>query len=377
MDKLCRICRAPLGKTLLKLENVPAAAQFMPATKEELAADTPVDLDIRCCSRCGVVQHTAEPVGYFREVVRASGISEAMYKFRLEQFTEFLEQNSLKGKRIFEAGCGRGEYLQVMRDAGADTTGVEYSSENVNSCRSNNLNVVQEYFETGTEKISKEPFDGFFVLNFLEHIPDIPSFLAGIANNLKPGAPGIVEVPNFDMILENGLLTEFSTEHIYYFTAENLRTVLENNGFEVVDIRVVWHDYIISAVVKKRTPADLSDFAARGESISSGLRSFVSRHRKTLFWGAGHQALTVLALAKMSTSEITSVIDSSPDKQGRFTFVTHIPIVSPEILASTDADAVVVACGGYSDEVINFIRSNYGSRFALAVLREYGVQEIC
>ena len=370
MAPFCRICRSGLSKVLLELENVPAAAQRMPATPAELAADKGVDLKLCQCPACGVLQHTAPPVPYFREVLRASGVSDSMKRFRLEQFSGWVKRYGLAGKKVFEAGCGRGEYLSLMVQSGVDAVGVEYGREAVESCRKQGLDVVREFFETGDEKLPGEPFDGFFVLNFLEHIPDLPAFLRGIRNNLRPGAPGLVEVPNLDMILRNSLLTEFSTEHIYSFTAETLTGLLQNNGFTVRSCRSVWHDYILSAEVVRRGECDLSGCADTRKRLDRELRAFLDSHRKTAFWGAGHQALTVLALSGMTSEKICFVVDSSPEKQGHFTYTTHIPVVSPDQLAASDADSVIVACGGYSDEVVSILRARFPERFALAVLRE-------
>ena len=42
-------------------------------------------------------------------------------------------------------------------------------------------------------------------MSFLEHIPQINQFLKGIRNNLNENALGLVEVPNFDMIIQEKL----------------------------------------------------------------------------------------------------------------------------------------------------------------------------
>ena len=121
----CRICKAELSKPLLELNNVPAAAQHMPSTPQELSADKGVDLSICQCTCCGVLQHTAQPVAYYREVIRASGISDAMRQFRLQQFHSWVQRYDLKGKKVFEAGCGRGEYLELMNASGVKAFGTE------------------------------------------------------------------------------------------------------------------------------------------------------------------------------------------------------------------------------------------------------------
>lgn len=373
----CRICKAELSMPLLELTNVPAAAQNMPSTPQELSADKGVDLSICQCPCCGVIQHTAQPVAYYREVIRASGISEAMRQFRLQQFDSWVQRYDLKGKKVFEAGCGRGEYLELMNASGVKAFGTEAGAEACSCCQQKGLTVFKTFFEKGDEKLPDGPYDGFFILNFLEHIPDIPAFLAGIRNNLTEGAAGIVEVPNLDMILANSQLTEFSSEHLYYFTAENLKNLLQNQGFDVVSCQRIWYDYILSAEVVKRKAPDLSGCSKIKKRLQTQISEFIAEcGGKTVFWGAGHQAQTTLALTGMDSGKIVSVIDSSPDKQNRFTFTTHIPIVSPDILNSGDIKGVIIACGGYSDEVARIVRTRFSKDLKLAVLRENKLEYI-
>lgn len=365
----CRICKGELSKELLVLKNVPAAAQKMPSTREECLADKGVDLAICQCLNCGVLQHTSPPVPYYREVIRASGVSETMRQFRLEQFSSWVKRYDLIGKKVFEAGCGRGEYLALMNASGVTACGTEFSDSGIIACRQQDLQVFKTFFDTGEETMPQAPYDGFFILNFLEHIPDIPAFLTGIRKNLKENAPGIIEVPNLDMILANAQLTEYSCEHIYYFTAANLTAMLQNHGFDVISCRSVWHDYIISAEVIKRKAVDLSSCHAVRQELTAQIHHFAAQCGKCAFWGAGHQALTTLALTGMDRKKICFVADSSPEKQNRFTFTTHIPIVAPEALADDDIDGVIVACGGYSDEVAGLITQRFSQIRHLAILR--------
>lgn len=366
----CRICQGELSKELLVLKNVPAAAQKMPSTREECLADKGIDLALCQCLNCGVLQHTAPPVPYYREVIRASGVSGTMRQFRLEQFSSWVKRYDLIGKKVFEAGCGRGEYLALMNASGVTACGTEFSDSGIIACRQQDLQVFKTFFDTGEETMPQAPYDGFFILNFLEHIPDIPAFLTGIRKNLKENAPGIIEVPNFDMIFAKSQLTEFSTEHIYYFTAENLKNLLSSNGFEVVNSKKVWNDYIISAEVIKRPVCNLEKCAEISTLLKKQINDFVALCGKTAFWGAGHQALTTLALTEMTPDKICFVIDSSPDKQNHFTFTTHIPVVAPERLRDETVNGVIVACGGYSDEVAEILNSTYPGVAHVAILRE-------
>ena len=189
---------------------------------------------------------------------------------------------------------------------------------------------------------------------------------------------GLVEVPNFDMILSTKLFSEFISDHLFYFTRDSLSGLLGRNGFEVIETRQVWHEYIISSVVRKRGKPDVADFAACLARVRGQIDAFIAGHGhgRVAVWGAGHQALTMIAMAELA-GKIRYVVDSAPFKQGRYTPATHIPIVPPRTLESDPVDAILVMAASYSDEVAGLIRQEYGSRMSVAILRDAGLETYC
>jgi len=184
-----------------------------------------------------------------------------------------------------------------------------------------------------------------------------------------------VEVPNFDMILEKRLFSEFIPDHLAYFTQNTLQTALQLNGFELLECRPVWHNYILSAVVKKRNILDISDFNSQKDKIILEINQFMERFAagKVAVWGAGHQALAMLSLAEMA-GKILYVVDSAPFKQNRFTPATHIPIVPPDMLAKEPVEAVIIMAASYSDEVERIIKRDFSPGIVTAILRDYGLE---
>lgn len=374
---ICRVCGRPLfGEPLIRFNNMPAVAQFLPE-QQNLERDKGVDLLVCQCSGCGLVQLNNQPVSYYREVIRAAGCSQEMMAFRRKQFAHFTEKYRLSGKKVLEIGCGRGEYLSLMKQSGVDAYGIEFSETSVTSCISDGLAVEKCYLEGVDIRLDTGPFDAFFILNYLEHLPDINTVLSGIWNNLVDGAVGLVEVPNFDMILRNRLFTEFTTDHLFYFTSATLASTFTINGFDLIECSEIWHDYIISAVVKKRTMGDLSSFNDENDKLRCNLREYINRFAtgNVAVWGAGHQALAVLALADLG-DKIKYVVDSAPFKQGRFTPATHIPIVAPGQLHADRVDAVIIMAASYSDEVADIIRQLYPEVANIAILRDFGLEII-
>ena len=371
----CRVCGNKFfEEPLLRYKNMPKSAQFLPDA-ESVKNDKGVDMEVCQCSGCGLVQISNNPVSYYKEVIRSAAFSEEMKDFRMKQFRSFIQKFSLKKKKVIEIGCGCGEYLSIMQQFGVDTYGLEYSEESVMQCIKNGLRVSRGFIQDTTDRLNYAPFDVFFILNFLEHLPDPNSTLRGVYNNLTDDAIGLIEVPNFDMILRNKLFSEFICDHLFYFTRETLNATLRLNGFEIIDCNEVWHKYIISAVVKKRKKLNISHFNKYQTKLKKEIEKYIRcfKDKKVAIWGAGHQALAIISLINLA-DKIKYVVDSAPFKQGKYTPATHISIVSPDAIDSDPVDAVIVMAASYSDEVVRIIRQKFDKNINVAILRDFGLE---
>ncbi|MDP2922783.1 MAG: class I SAM-dependent methyltransferase [Candidatus Omnitrophota bacterium] len=388
----CRVCgHSFFEEPLLRYENMPRAAQYFP-DKDTLQHDKGVNLEVCQCSGCGLVQLSNDPVPYYKEVIRAVSFSEEMKDFRIRQFSSFIEKYSLKGKKVIEIGCARGEYLSLMQQCGVDAYGLEYSEVSVAQCVKNGLEVSQGFVESSDCRLKNAPFGAFYILNFLEHLPDPNSILRGIYNNLADNAIGLIEVPNFDILCKR-LFSEFIGDHLFYFTKETLTATLRLNGFGIIDCNETWHDYIISAVVcpvrsklpkakrtsngvKKRRRLDISHFYKYQAQLKKEIEEYISRfkNKKVAIWGAGHQALAIISLMNLS-NKIRYVVDSASFKQAKFTPATHIPIVSPDTLTEDPPDAIIVMAGSYCDEVARIIRQKFDRKINVSILRDFGLEK--
>ena len=112
--KHCIACGHSLPETaLFTLKQAPASAQDIP-DRENVEEDQGVDLPLYQCSCCGLVQFDCQPVDYYRDVIRSGGFSTTMVELRRRQYRRLIEGYGLEGKKILEAGCGRGEFLSVL-----------------------------------------------------------------------------------------------------------------------------------------------------------------------------------------------------------------------------------------------------------------------
>jgi len=369
--KLCGVCGGPFHRpALLTYPDSPRSAQGFLDSPEQ--PDEVVSLEIFQCQCCGLVQHELPPVPYYRDVIRAVAFSKEMGDFRVEQLGDWLKHSNLREKRLLEVGCGKGEYMGLLQRAGArHVYGVENAPLSVAEAQKSGYQVAPGYMAPGFANPWPERFDGFAIFSFMEHWPDLNGSLRALQNFLNEGAVGLVEVPNFEFIVANGLYSEFTVDHIYYFDRQTLRTVLELNGYEVIAIDAIWHGYILSAQVRKRAPQKPAGFIAKQQRIIEQLQAFAGRFEvaEVVVWGAGHQALAVMSLAKLQ-NRVSHVVDSAPFKQNKYTPGTHLLIKSPSSLLLDRPKAVVIMAAAYSDEVAQTIEREYPQIEHVAILRE-------
>jgi len=352
---------------------MPKAAQNFPS-EEDLKEEVGEALEVCECKACGMVQLSNDPVDYYKEVIRASAFSEEMKSFRVEQFRSLVSRYGLERSNVVEIGCGKGEFLELMNDAGANACGIEYSNDSVRDCNKKGLSVSKFYIEDEHTAIPYAPFDCFFIMNFFEHLPDPNTVLRALHLNLREDGLGIIEVPNFDMIIKKNMFSEFINDHLFYFTEKTLASLLERNGFEIIECSEIWYDYIISAIIKKRKKLDLTRFKSHQEFINKQLEDHIEKHKRVAVYGAGHQALASIALAKIG-DKIEYVVDDAPFKQGKYTPATHVPIVSNNYLKSHPVDSIIIMAASYSDEVARKLKNNY-ENMSIVILRDSGLEPI-
>jgi SAM-dependent methyltransferase len=367
----CRVCNGNFYlPALLEYPDSPHSAQGFLNTADQ--PDPLVNLKIYQCSCCGIVQHTLPPVSYYREVIRAVAFSEEMGRYRYKQLSDWLGKYDLKDKKIIEIGCGKGEYLNLLGQAGAKKLfGIEYALDSVEYGLHKGLDIKQAYLSNNFKNPWQHKFGGFAIFSFMEHWPEINSSLRTLNTIIEDDAVGLIEVPNFEFVMKEGLYSEFTTDHIFYFDRKSLQAVLELNGFDVLSIDAVWHDYILSAQVKKRPKLIPEAFKSKQKHIVKQLDQFVSQFDKkdVVVWGAGHQALAVISLARLQ-QKVSHVIDSAHFKQNKYTPGTGLLIKSPDSLLFDKPKAIIIMAAAYSDEVAKTIVEKYQNVMHVAILRE-------
>ncbi len=376
----CIVCGAALmDPPILVCDNMPKAAQHMPS-KELLADEHDMTLELCQCSGCGLVQFAVEPPDYYRDVIRSGGYSTTMVELRRSQYTHFLDMCPLKNTKIIEVGCGQGEFLGVWGRFGfeVDAYGLENNPVLVKKARDAGLNVMQGFAVEENYQIPNGPFSGFCSFNFLEHQPDPNGMLRCIYHNLEENAYGLITVPSFEYIMEHEGFYELIRDHIAYFTKETFTFVLEMNGFHVLECTIVNRD-TWAAIVEKKPRLDVTALERSRKRISKQISDFmlnaIKGERKLAVWGASHQGFTLLSNTGMK-QHVSYVIDSAPFKQGLYTPGTHLPIVAPEYFFIEPVDSILIVAPGYTDEITSVIKQRYGEAVQVYILRSNCLERV-
>jgi SAM-dependent methyltransferase len=365
----CRLCSEPVREKFLHLPNSPSNISSL-LKPERFAADRPIDLQVWRCSACGFVQ--IDPVfteTYYDEYIMTVTHSAQMRTYQETQARDFVERFGLSGRRVVEVGCGDGNYLEYLREAGAVVTGNEPSKPFRELALALGLTVHGGYVHRDAP-VPGAPYEAFATRQVLEHVPDTHDFLLGIRRSLAPGAVGLVEVPSLEQALEGYRFYDFFADHLNYFTARTLRFALERAGFEVIETSRGMNGEFNVALVRVAAEFEFGDFDTKVESLLHELNtwvgSFQARGQRVAVWGSGGKGLAAMAVSGLKN--IVYVVDSDPHKQGLYTPVGHFRVVPPEQLQREPVDALVLTALAYKQEILKDLRGRLGFRGPVAAL---------
>ncbi|MCA8973629.1 MAG: methyltransferase domain-containing protein [Planctomycetes bacterium] len=355
--RACRLCGGRLSADDLLLAGVPAGAQAF-ADSAECAMTARTDLRIAACDGCGLVQSVSPPPPTFRQVITAAGLSPAMRNHRRQRLAAFVDRYGLAGKRCIEVGCGRGEMLALLAEAGVDPTGIEAGGEG----RTGDGHPIVDAYPGQEAMLPGAPYAAFVCLNFLEHAPAPRAFLASINDAIGHQGCGLLEVPNFAQRQRHGRSFDYVADHVSYFDPETLETALRLAGFRVDRIDETRDGETIEAWVGKRAQpdftADRKRIAEARLAVAEAMQSAGRRGGRLAIWGASHQALTLLA--GLDGRDLLGVFDSAPFKQGRYAPASGLPILVPSTAAVAGATEILIIASGYEQEIARQLRARYG-----------------
>jgi len=142
-------------------------------------------------------------------------------------------------QNVVDLGCGRGEFLGLLRDNGIDGRGVDINEAMVEVCRSQGFDVTPTDALSYLEAQPDGSIGGLFAAQVVEHLePQYLNALLDVAfSKLRPGAPIVLETINpacwfafFESYIRD-------ITHVRPLHPDTLKFLLIASGFQHVDIR--------------------------------------------------------------------------------------------------------------------------------------------
>ncbi len=168
-----------------------------------------------------------EGINYFVFEEAFRGSRETI-KERQAAFVRYFEGS----KNVLDIGCGRGEFLELLREGGIGGRGIDSNEDMVAYCRSKGLDVEKADAIAYLEGLEDKSLDGVFLDQVVEHLrPDYMVKMLGLCyRKLKYGHYIVVETVNPLSLISLGNFYADLT-HVRPVHPETLRFLLGSVGF--------------------------------------------------------------------------------------------------------------------------------------------------
>jgi 2-polyprenyl-6-hydroxyphenyl methylase / 3-demethylubiquinone-9 3-methyltransferase len=156
--------------------------------------------------------------------------------------------DSMKGLRILDIGCGGGILSEPLARLGAAMVGVDPSETNIEAARAHAdaSGLAIDYRCTTAEQLAeqREQFDLVLAMEVVEHVADVPLFVASCAALVKPG--GLMIAATLNRTLKSFALAIVGAEYILrwlpvgthrwdkFVTPNELEIAMEQSGLRVI-----------------------------------------------------------------------------------------------------------------------------------------------
>jgi SAM-dependent methyltransferase len=151
------------------------------------------------------------------------------------------------GARVLDLGCGAGEFATALREAGAHPVGVDVAREALRRAGERDPALDLRLWAPGEPlPVHDASFDVAWAGEVLEHVADLAPWLSEVRRALRPGGELLLSTPHHGpgTLLRLALSPrrfaehfEPRSDHVRFFSPATLRGLLEDLGFDVLELR--------------------------------------------------------------------------------------------------------------------------------------------
>ncbi|MCH7871615.1 MAG: methyltransferase domain-containing protein [Planctomycetes bacterium] len=234
--------------------------------------------------------------------------------------------------------------------------------------------------------------------NVLAHVPNLNDFVAGMKLVLSDDGVITVEFPHLVRLIEGNQFDTIYQEHYCYFSFFTLERVFAAHGLTIFDVEELpthggslriyarhtadESKPVLQAAVDMRNSElnagynRLETYATFAEQVAETKRNLLEfliqakrDGKQVAAYGAPGKGNTLLNYCGIRQDFIDYAVDRNPYKHGRFLPGTHIPVFSPEKIAETRPDYILILPWNLRDEITRQLRyvREWGGKFVVPI----------
>ena len=344
-------------------------------SKDRIKTGMRAPLDLVICKQCSLIQlrHTApQELLYTGHYWYRSGVTETMRNALRDVSAAVEELVSLKkGDVILDIGANDGTLLGTFQVPGLIKVGCEPANNLVGILAEHTEYIMHDFW---SHERYNELAIGWGIgkakvisaLGMFYDLEDPNRFILDIQKTLDDDGIFVAQLMCLASMLEKNDLGNICHEHIEYYSYESLKFMFEKNGLEIFKIEeneVNGGSYRIYARHLKNgsvtfsercSLTDLRDFKERIDENRDKCVRFIKEEvykGKTVYvYGASTKGNVILQYYGLDHTLITAAAERSPEKWGKYTIGTGIPIISEEEARMQQPDYFLVLPWAFFDE---------------------------
>jgi SAM-dependent methyltransferase len=380
----CPACGSGELTDMFHQPSVPQNSCLLLDSAEEARGFPRGELAVAWCGACGFLTNRRFVEGsaeYSQRYEETQLFSPTFVDFARDLAERWVKTHDLADRTVLEIGCGKGEFLTWMVEAGAGRgIGIDpgVHPERITSAAADRLRWIADFYGPAYSHLDA---DAVVCRHTLEHIPDVARFLGDIRTAIgdRPDTVVLFELPDVQRILDECAFWDVYYEHCSYFSAGSLARLFRRCGFEVLSVEREYADqYLVLEArpapgpVSGAVPLPLEDdmralaagtehyrrsYAELRASWRGRLAAVRQRGGTSVVWGGGSKGVAFISYLGLG-DEVDRVVDINPYKQGRFLPGSGHPVVAPEALLSAPPELVVVMNPVYLGEIAGWLADN-------------------
>lgn len=380
----CRCCRNTELITIMDLGLHPLSSRF-PASSEPDPFSAPLVL-MKCDDRhgnyCGLLQlghNVSENELYLNHYGYRSGLNNTMITHLGDLVKEIENKIILKQNDIvLDIGSNDSTLLRSYENIELVRVGIDPTGEQFRQYYPDNVTLLPTFFNKSVyeEKFTRKAKVVTTVSMFYD-LPDPVDFARDVADILANDGIWVSEQSYCVTMLENNSFDTICSEHLEYYTLKQFQYIGDQVGLEIIDVslnlcnggsfRVTLahpstHNInpIVKTLLDQELKLDLSNliplkqFIERCETMKNTLVSFLKKkdNKTTVLLGASTKGNTLLKYYGLDNTLIKAASERNPEKYGRRTPGSNIPIVSEQDARDMNPDYLLVLPWHFKKELL-------------------------